>query len=315
MKYTYSRYIDKLFYKNWTIGICQGDIKQILRSRKFDPDITWLFANSYEKYYADPFIMISGNGEFKILHEEFPYQTDYGVLSLVTLDKNFRPVDYKNLLDTKSHLSYPFYFTENNKTYIFPEAGQSGRLSCYEYDPVNETMSFLKDIINLPLRDSTILKKDNKYWIFGTIGETATGYKLYIFCSDNLLGPYTAHRNNPVKDGLNANRPAGNFIEVDGVIYRPTQNCKNFYGESITINKVTELTEGNFSEEPYLDIVINQKNKHNPGIRTIHTINVVGNYIVVDGLKWTFSPYKQLKGHFRYKKIRTKNREKNKSLS
>ena len=313
MKNVYSKYIDKLFYKNWTIGICRADIKDIIRKKSFDPDITWLFANSYDKYYADPFIMKPVNGKIKILHEEFPYDTDYGVLSLVTLDKNFKPVDYKTLLDTKSHISYPFYYTENDKTYIFPEAGQSGKLSCYEFDPVNESMKFLKDIIHLPLRDSTIIKKDNKYWIFGTTGFTETDYKLYVFYSDNLLGPYSEHKNNPIKEGLNGNRPAGNFIEVDGVIYRPTQNCKNIYGESITINKITELNENNVSEEPYLDIVINNKNKHNPGIRTIHTINVVDNLIVVDGRKWTFSPIKVLKGHIRYKKIRAKSRDNIKS--
>jgi hypothetical protein len=309
MKNGLSKYFDKLFYKNWTIGICKGDIKDIIRNRSFDPDITWLFAKSYDKYYADPFIIKSVDGTVKILHEEFPYATDYGILSVVTLDKDFKPVSYKTLLDTKSHISYPFYFTENNKTYIFPEAGQSGKLSCYEYDTVKETMSFVKDLIDLPIRDSTILKKDNKYWLFGTVGETETGYKLYVFYADSLLGPYTAHRNNPVKDGLNGNRPAGNFIEVDGALYRPTQNCKNIYGESITIFKVTELNEKNVNEQPYFDIFINKKNKHNPGIRTIHTINAMDNIIVVDGIKWTFSPIKVFKGHFRYKQVRAKNRE------
>jgi hypothetical protein len=309
MKNGYSKYFDKLFYKNWTIGICRADIKDIIAKKHFDPDITWLFSNSYSKYYADPFLIKSDDGKLKILHEEFPYDTDYGVLSLVTLDQNFKPKSYKTLLDTKSHISYPFYFIENKKTYIFPESGQSGKLSCYVYDPVNETMNFLKDIIDLPLRDSTILKKDNKYWIFGTTGTTATGYELYVFYAESLLGPYQPHRNNPVKLGLNGNRPAGNFIEVDGVVYRPTQNCQNFYGESITINKVTELNEKNISEQPYMDIVINKRNKNNTGIRSIHTINVVDNYIVVDGRQWTFSPFKQFKGHFRYKRIRTKHRE------
>lgn len=313
MKNVYSKYIDKLFYKNWTIGICRADIKDIIRKKSFDPDITWLFKNSYDKYYADPFIMKPVNDKIKVLHEEFPYDTDYGVISLVTLDKDFKQIGYKTLLDTGSHISYPFYYTENDKTYIFPEAGQSEKLSCYVFDPEAETINFLKDIINLPLRDSTIIKKDNKYWIFGTTGFTETDYKLYVFYSNNLLGPYSEHKNNPIKVGLNGNRPAGNFIEVDGVIYRPTQNCKNMYGESITINKITELNEKNVSEEPYLDIVINIKNKHNFGIRTIHTINVVDNLIVVDGRKWTFSPVKVLKGHFRYKRIRAKNRENIKS--
>ena len=213
----------------------------------------------------------------------------------MTLDKSFRQVNHKILLDTKSHLSYPFVFTENNKTYVFPEARKSGKLSCYEYDPVNESIYFYKNILDLPLLDSTILKHDDKYWIFGTLSENGTDYKLSVFFSDSLLGPYAPHPANPVKSGLNGTRSAGNFIEVDGIIYRPTQNCKKEYGESITINKVTELNEINVVEEPYMTICINKKNRYSYGMHKIHTINVMDNIIVVDGRHWTFFPIHQFK--------------------
>ena len=115
------------------------------------------------------------------------------------------------------------------------------------------------------------------------------------FFSDNLLGPYTPHPENPVKSGLNGTRSAGNFIVVDGIVYRPTQNCKKEYGESIEINKITGLNEINFMEVPYLTICINRNNRHNCGIHTIHTINVMNNIIAVDGEQWTFSPIHQFK--------------------
>jgi hypothetical protein len=104
---------------------------------------------------------------------------------------------------------------------------------------------------------------------------------------------YTPLRSNPVKKGLNGNRAAGNFINVDGVIYRPTQNCSGMYGESITINRIKVLTENLFSEEPYMTIRINEVNRTEHNIHTIHTINSFNGLIVVDGMKWTFSPKDQ----------------------
>jgi hypothetical protein len=296
-----SRYIEKLFFKKWIIGIFRADIKDIIRSKSFDPDIKWLPIKSIDTYYADPFLISSKEGTHKILLEDFSFDKNYGEISLMTLDARFKQVDFKLLLDTKSHLSYPFVFSENNKTYIFPEAGRSGKLSCYEYDPVNEAIDFLQDIVDLPLCDSSILKRDGKYWIFGTLSEinTATDkitdYKLYVFFSDSLLGPYVPHPDNPVNSGLDGIRSAGNFIEVDGIIYRPTQNCEKQYGESITINKVTELNEINVVEEPYMIISINRSDRSNYGMHTIHTINAINDIIVVDGNRWTFSPVIQLK--------------------
>ena len=289
-----SKYIEKLFFKKWIIGIFRADIKDIIRSKSFDPDIKWLPIKLIDSYYADPFLISSKEGTFKILLEDFSFNKNYGKISLMTLDARFKQVDFKLLLDTKSHLSYPFAYTENNRTYIFPEAGQSGKLSCYEYDPVNETIHFVMDILDLPLRDSTIIKRDGKYWIFGTLSENGTDYKLYVFFSDNLLGPYVSHPGNPIKSGLDGNRPAGNFIVIDRIIYRPTQNCQTVYGESMTINKVTELNEHNVVEEPYMTIKINKNNRFNFGMHTIHTINVMNDIIVVDGIKWTFSPIIQL---------------------
>jgi hypothetical protein len=87
-----------------------------------------LLFKSFDKFYADPFLLSSKDGNFKIIFEDYTFDDDYGKISLMTLDKSFRQVNHKILLDTKSHLSYPFVFTENNKTYVFPEAGKSGKL-------------------------------------------------------------------------------------------------------------------------------------------------------------------------------------------
>lgn len=290
-----SKFIDKLYFKQWSIGLCRGDIKEIIRSKSFDQNIYWLPLKSFDHFQADPFLIRSKNGNINILHEDFPFDDYYGRISLMTLDNNFKLMNHKILLDTKSHLSYPLIYTENNRTFVFPEAAHSGKLLCYEYDPVNETLNYPQVILDLPLLDSTILKHDEKYWLFGTLYGEDPHNKLYIYYSDNLFGPYTPHPENPVKNSLDGSRPAGNFIKIDNTIYRPSQNCKNQYGESMTINKVNLLNELHFEEEPYMEIFIDRKKHNNKKMNTIHTINILDDIIAVDGSKWTFSPAIQWK--------------------
>jgi len=277
----------KFYYKQWTLGFFYGDIREIIRSGVFDPDINWLRPASEDQVSADPFPLKKDNGTWDILFEDLSVNAGYGNISVLTLDKDLRQTGRKTLLDIKSHLSFPFIFSENKKIYIFPEAAHSGKFSCYEYNPDNKTVVFVDEILNFPVYDSTILKYDGIYWLFNTVTENKN-YKLNIYFSDSLTGPYSPHSSNPVKTGLNGTRAAGNFIEVDNVIYRPSQNCKTGYGESITINRIRVLNEKEFKEEPYMQISAGKK-MLNKGIHTIHTINFSENLIAVDGIKWTFS--------------------------
>jgi hypothetical protein len=234
-----------------------------------------------------------------MLFENFVFDDFYGKIWVMNLDENFNQLNEKILLDTKSHLSYPFTYEEDGKIYFFPESAHSGKLNCYEYDSVNQSLIFVKEIMDLPLLDSTIIKYNNKYWLFGTLNGKFRHMKLYIYYSDSLLGPYKPHPQNPVKCSLTGARPAGNFIEVDGVLYRPSQNCENQYGESMTVNRVEVLNELEFHEENHMTITINKDNPHNDKVLTIHTLNVLDDLMVVDGIKWTFSPKNQWKNFLR----------------
>ncbi|HVT83817.1 MAG TPA: hypothetical protein VHD35_01375, partial [Chitinophagaceae bacterium] len=169
------------------------------------------------------------------------------------------------------------------------------KLSCYEYLPEEQKLIFLQTILEWPVMDPTVLKFNNKYWIFGTLYGKSSRRNLFIFFSDNIMGPYKQHPKNPVTNSLNGSRPAGNFIRVDGSLFRPAQNCENRYGESITINKVSILDEKNYKEEPFMQIAVNKEKKSNKGIQTIHTINALGNMIVVDGEKRIFYPFSKIK--------------------
>ena len=293
-----SKIIDKLYLKQWSIGIADESIQDVIRNKKISKQITWIPINNNYQFFADPFIYKSESGDYRILYEELNYNEQYGNISQFILNKKNQVISSEVLIDTKSHLSYPFIFYENGKMYVFPEASSSGKLSCYEYDSQEQKQTFKKDIVNLPLLDATILKYQNKYWIFCTMAGNEANRKLYIFHSENLLGPYTAHKENPVKDNINGSRPAGNFIEVDGNLYRPAQDCEGYYGSSISIFKIIHLCENKFIEESYMSIYPAKNGYYNFGM---HTINSVENKIVVDGLVRRFLPLTQLRTFVRKK--------------
>lgn len=280
----------------WNIGISRGDIVQIIRDKKCNLSFKWMPLNDYSKSIADPFLFRSKEGLLNIIYEDFSMidPNKYGTLKMFTLNEDFDIIATQKILDTQSHISYPFVFKENGTTYIIPESRKRNKVSSYEYNFDTNTLKNEKVLIdNCPLLDSSILKYHDKYWLFATLGDTLFDHsKLYIYYADNLHGPYTAHPKNPVKFSLKSSRPAGNFIMVDGEIYRPSQNCEIHYGESITINRITELSENEFSEEPYFTIKPENNDKFNSGV---HTINCIEDIIVVDGIKMIFMPVTKLK--------------------
>jgi hypothetical protein len=268
----------------------------VIHAKKIDKKFFWIPINNKYHFFADPFIFKLESGEYCILYEELDYNKQYGIISQFMLDNTNNAIEKKVMLDTKSHLSYPFIFLDDGNMYIFPESSASGKFSCYQYNKNTQSITFKKDILNLPLLDSTILKHQNRYWIFSTMRGEDSNKKLYIFYAENLFGPYIPHPQNPVKDNINGSRPAGNFIIVDGNLYRPSQGSGKYYGSSIIINKVIELSENKFEEEYYFSINPSKEEYYNFGI---HTINYSDNKIVVDGLVRRFLPFTQLATFFR----------------
>jgi len=75
-------------------------------------------------------------------------------------------------------------------------------------------------------------------------------------------------------------------------VYRPTQNCAEYYGKSIILQKIIHLDEEKFEEITETELTIQKNNKFNFGI---HTINITNDVIVVDGLRKIFCPFTQIK--------------------
>lgn len=285
------KYSNRLYLKQWGLGFMKGSIAEIIRQRRTDLRFTWMPLDNHHISYADPFIFKTADGQINILFESVSSSALDGKISLMVCNEFMHPISRKLLLAEKEHLSYPFVYKENGRIYVFPENALSGALYGYEFDQLQRTLINKKMVIDQPLIDPTIVRSGGKYWLFATLLGSTFNRDLHIFYSDYLFGPYTAHAGNPVKQDLEGSRPAGNFIEVDGVLYRPAQNCSTYYGESLTINRIITLNTAEFREEPYMVIKPAREDEFNYGI---HTINVVDDIIIADGQKSHFQPLQQL---------------------
>ena len=279
----------------WVIGVAKGNLSDIIRAKKFSPDIKWMRLKTAGHQQADPFILDVNSNGLELLIEDFRVDDGYAKIAHVSFDEHLHNTGHHILLDSGSHLSYPHIFRDDagGSEFVIPEAGKSGKLSCYAYDPLNKKLDFVRDLIKLPLLDANVVRVENKYWIFG-VTRPATGgdfFELRGYYADHLAGPYTPHPGNPLQAGLDGVRGAGNFFEVDGTWYRPTQNCEEEYGRSITINRINRLDETVFESEPYMTIEIDKTNGNNRNIHTLHTLNGEKGVIVVDGIRKKFAPF------------------------
>src|SRR6478736_1851703 len=101
----FDKITDKMFRKQWNIGLAKIDVIDIIKNKKYDPDYKWLAINAPHRFFADPFIFKTPEGKINVIYEDYSIDDQYGKISVTSVDSNFRPVFSKQVLDTRSHLS------------------------------------------------------------------------------------------------------------------------------------------------------------------------------------------------------------------
>ena len=185
-------------------------------------------------------------------------------------------------LESPFHLSYPYSLQYSGNLVMVPEHSESEDLSLYRVDQ-NGVASEKESIgPNMRLLDSTIVRFNDKYWLFATHPGADENTNLYIYYSNDLEAPWSMHAQNPVKRDISNARPAGQFIFHDGKMFRPAQDCRKHYGSGIIVNEVKTLNENAFEELPVSEIRPEVGSRYEYGL---HTISSAGDYTVVDGAR------------------------------
>jgi hypothetical protein len=273
----------------WNIGIAKCSISEFLTIP--NQNIHWLKPQSSFNFSADPFGYVNENHQKIIFFEDYNFINRKGKISAIKIDDQFNIIKKNKVLIAEKHLSYPYIFSDQNEKYALVESHKSKKLILYK---INEKQEFeqVKIIFeNLAVIDPSIIKYENKWWLFFSLNEYGDD-NLYLAYSDNLLGNWQMHKKNPVKSSLQSSRMAGEIFWHEDSFYRPSQNCLKKYGASIVINKITKLNTEEYQENEEIEITPNQLDKYPDGL---HNISSLGDYLtVIDGKRNKFIIYKFL---------------------
>ncbi|MBP0902473.1 hypothetical protein ACFSKN_02495 [Mariniflexile gromovii] len=256
--------------KNWKLAV----------SNKNKPEI--LLNQPKDSFWADPFIIKHDN--YSVIYFEELKEDGLGKISCVTLDENFDILEKKTIIDENYHLSFPNVFFINDNYYMIPESSQKKTLEIYKCKNFPfEWMPYMELMNNIKLLDAIWLFHDGLYWIFANKVEDFehdNNERLYLYYSKNLFSKdWEPHVKNPIVTNLETSRNAGDFLQKNGKIFRISQNCKNGYGNNLVVNKITELTTLNYSEEKVEEIFPPN------GYEGMHTMNTDKGVSVFDYLK------------------------------
>lgn len=270
----------KLLYpQNWNIGFCEQTPEELIRDKKLSK-VRWLKHPYRDRWFADPFIYKVTEHEITVFVEECMISyTPKGIICELVIDrKTMRLKERHVVLELDTHLSYPAIVEKDGVTYVYPENGASGSLKMYRYDADKHLLVEPKCILNEAVADSTILERDGKYYLIATQTEKPLE-DAHLYQYDDLFGPFCKVTDYPVQKSRASSRPAGNWLEVGGKIYRPAQDCSFRYGGGISMMEVEALVP--FDEKREFTIEPNWY-KYNLGIHTIN-FSKDKSMIVVDG--------------------------------
>ena len=162
------------------------------------------------------------------------------------------------MLDPGVHASYPYLLEHDGELLCIPETAQAGRVEawrCVEFPDRWERHATLLD--DVPLLDPTIVEwGEPLVAVRHAPGPRPQRRAVAVARRHHRSGPWTAHPANPVKIDVSSSRPAGTPFVIDGVLYRPAQDCSRGYGGAVVVNRVVRLDETAFVEEPVGRVVV-----------------------------------------------------------
>ncbi len=238
-----------------------------------------------DRFWADPFI-VAKNDRHYIFVEELIFKNIKGHIAVLELDKKGNLITANTVLKKPYHLSYPFIIELNNEMYMIPETSENNTIEIYRCINFPHQWEFVMNLMeNVSAVDTTIIYKENKYWLFANIRENEGASsldELFLFYSDTLLTTeWKSHPRNPIVSDVRKSRPAGAMFFNNGKLYRPSQDSSVRYGYAININEVTMISETEYEESVVSTIQPNWDKK----IMGTHTLSHNGGLTIIDGVR------------------------------
>lgn len=236
-----------------------------------------------DRFWADPHVL-QRDGRYFIFIEEYLYATNRGHISVIEMDEAGNWTPPVSVLERPYHLSYPFVFEHEDELFMIPETSENRTIELYKCLEFPHRWEFQMNLMeDLRAVDATLLQRDGRWWLFANVVETdgaSSWDELFIFhAPDFRTTQWSSHPRNPVISDCRQSRPAGRFFEIDGRLYRPSQNCSVRYGYGFNFSVVKVLDEEAYREE----LVTTVTPEWDPRILGVHTFNRAGRLHLSDG--------------------------------
>lgn len=261
----------------WNIGFCEQTLEEFIRNKQLK-SIQWLKHPYRDRWFADPFILKVTDDEIVTFVEECPMDNPKGIICELVIDRHtMRLKDRYVMLELDTHLSYPAIIRHEGKVYVYPENGASGKLNLYEYDEEGHKLVNPVCILDEAVADATILECEGKYYLSATKFPD-TQEKAFFYAADTIFGPFNQVGELPFQTNRRCSRQGGNWMKVNGVIYRPAQDCAARYGAALTIMSAKNIDDCMLENEYcHIEPV---EGRYDLGL---HTINHNNEWCVIDG--------------------------------
>jgi hypothetical protein len=266
---------------HWHVGWRHVDDKDVWDRGDLSGPAWHVVPDPKVAFYADPF-PVRWDGRTFVFVEELDHRVGKGFISALEFDERGPKGLARPVLEENWHLSYPFLIEHDGSLWMIPESMGNRDVAIYRCVAFPDRWErFATLVSNVELSDATIVQHNGMYYLFGVQWDGAGGYSdlLAIYCADDLFGPWRPHAGNPVLVDRSTARPAGNFVQRNGRLWRPVQDCATGYGSALALAEISELTPTSFSQVVHKVL---KPGEFWPG-RKLHTLNRSGRLEVIDG--------------------------------
>lgn len=237
---------------------------------------------------ADPFLYTC-QGDTWLFYEKQNLTDMRGTLWCLNLDD---PADKPRLvLNEPFHLSYPQVFSYGRDTYMIPETRNAGEVRLYRCERFPDHWVCMDRILPLSAVDTTVMPAQmvssvsddgDISGIFFAFTYTAGCLELYVLeverDSFRIVRKEKIYASPPSK----TLRPGGAIFVEDGRVYRPAQDCRDYYGQALIINEIERLDREGFSEREVCSLEPSRFPLRGVRAVGIHTYNCNEQYEVID---------------------------------
>ncbi len=268
-----------LYHDAWSVGLLRATPESLLGGKLAPP--IWLLPPQRRRWWADPFLL-ELNGKRYVLCEEMDLRAGRGHIACLPLDdESAECAEPTVALRRPYHLSYPYVFRHEGKSYVVPESYEKRRITLYEAREDPPRLFEVGTLVDgFAAVDPTIIRHGDRWWLFCTDADTGDNSVLHLWMAEDPRGPWHPHPGNPIKRDLHSARPAGTPFTANDELIRPAQDCSQSYGGRIVLNRVRTLTATAFEEEPLNWI---EPDPHGCCPDGLHTLALHGDLMVIDG--------------------------------